>query len=131
MAARKYKVALIQTQIEALEVVRNYAKAESYIMQAAKGAHLAVLPEYHLTGWEPDRPEFKSACSTWKEHLEKYQRLAKELDICIVPGTMIKECEAAVEGMPKTFQNIAYFLDNEGKVIGQYQKKNVWCVSQR
>ncbi|KAF2971638.1 hypothetical protein GQX73_g2036 [Xylaria multiplex] len=50
--------------------------------------------------------------------------LAKELDICIVPGTI-------VESDGDSLQNIAYFISSNGEVIGRYQKKNLWHPERR
>ncbi|KAK4135016.1 hypothetical protein BT67DRAFT_433810 [Trichocladium antarcticum] len=70
-------------------VDENLAKAESYIRQAAsQGAHLAVLPEYHLTSWCPDHADFIAACAASAAHLPRYQALARDLHINIVPGTI-------------------------------------------
>ncbi|KAM0286770.1 hypothetical protein ACHAQH_000790 [Verticillium albo-atrum] len=100
----------------------NFAKAESYLRDAAsQGAHLAVLPEYHLTSWAPHDPDFVACCKKSPLYLEKYQSLAKELAIAIVPGTL-------VEHQPKTddLVNIAYFISTRGEVLSRYQKKNLW-----
>lgn len=38
-----------------MAMAENYAKAERYIRDAAaRGAKLAVLPEYYVTGWCPE-----------------------------------------------------------------------------
>jgi predicted amidohydrolase len=75
-----------------MAIESNHAKALSFIRAAAsQGAHLAVLPEYHLTNWLPDDPNFTSLCSQSQHYLEAYQALAKELNICIVPGTIVEK----------------------------------------
>ncbi|KAK0629223.1 putative chaperone binding protein [Bombardia bombarda] len=120
-------------------VAENYAKAESYIRKAAEqGAHLAVLPEYHLTSWCPDHPDFVSASAESATYLARYQALAKELDINIVPGTI---CEvhpapdnttqddnlAVQNNSPVEIRNMAYWLAaSTGAIAGAYQKKNLW-----
>jgi predicted amidohydrolase len=78
-----------------------------------------VLPEYHLTSWVPDEPGFKDSCADSILYLQKYQDLAKELGICIVPGTI-------VESKGESLQNITYFISSDGEVAGRYQKKNLW-----
>ncbi|KAL2259264.1 hypothetical protein VTK26DRAFT_7122 [Humicola hyalothermophila] len=84
-----YKIAVIQIMPKDVAVEENFAKAASYIRKAAaQGAHLAVLPEYHLTSWCPDHPDFVSACAASAGYLARYQDLARELDINIVPGTI-------------------------------------------
>ncbi|CCC06647.1 hypothetical protein SMACR_00672 [Sordaria macrospora] len=90
--APNYKIALIQFQPKDVAVEENFKKAESYIRKAASnGAHLAVLPEYHLTAWCPEHPSFVAACaesSADNSYLARYQSLARELNINIVPGTI-------------------------------------------
>ena len=67
----------------------NFQKAAAQIRAAAaQGAHLAVLPEYHLLNWLPHDPKYKENCRRWKTYLEKYQVLAEECNINTVPGTI-------------------------------------------
>ncbi|KAF3015876.1 hypothetical protein E8E14_008742 [Neopestalotiopsis sp. 37M] len=122
------KVALVQLNpkyiYQAVAPAENFAKAESFIRDAASnGAQLAVLPEYHLTSWVPDDPKFKQSCSEAMPYLSKYQDLAKELKICIVPGTIV---EAVTEGGDESLLNVAYFISSDGTIAGRYQKKNLW-----
>ncbi|KAI0515059.1 carbon-nitrogen hydrolase [Xylaria bambusicola] len=123
--APTYKVALVQLHPKPLAPAQNYEKAAAFIRDAAtKGCHLAVLPEYHLTSWVPDRPEFKESCADSLQYLQKYQALANELHICIVPGTII-------ESNDNSLQNIAYFISSNGDIAGRYQKKNLWHPERR
>ncbi|KAI1481002.1 putative hydrolase, carbon-nitrogen family [Daldinia eschscholtzii] len=120
-----HKVALIQLHPKPLVPAENFAKAESFIRDAAKeGCNLAVLPEYHLTSWVPEEPNFKESCADSASYLKKYQQLAKELNICIVPGTIVE-----LEG--ESLHNIAYFISSNGEVLGRYQKKNLWHPERR
>ncbi|KAI1652476.1 putative hydrolase, carbon-nitrogen family [Daldinia decipiens] len=120
-----HKIALIQLHPKPLAPAENFAKAESFIKDAAKeGCSLAVLPEYHLTSWVPDEPNFKDSCADSALYLEKYQQLAKELSICIVPGTIVE-----LEG--GSLHNIAYFISSNGEILGRYQKKNLWHPERR
>lgn len=96
----------------------------SYIRKAAsQGAKLAVLPEYHLTNWLPENPQFKVLCAKSGTYLEKYKALAKELDVCIVPGSMVELHE---EDPENKLWNVAYFICSKGNVLGRYEKKNLW-----
>jgi predicted amidohydrolase len=106
-------------------VVDNFATAESYIRKAAsQGAHLAVLPEFHLTSWVPEHPSFLSASAESTGYLAKYQALARDLKINIVPGTI---CEAHAVNGAQELRNMAYFLAaGTGDICGAYQKKNLW-----
>ncbi|RYP50872.1 hypothetical protein DL768_003707 [Monosporascus sp. mg162] len=119
------KVSLIQLHPKPVSPGENFAKATSLIRDsAAKGCHLAVLPEYHLTAWVPDDPAFRSSCADSPAYLQKYQELAKELNICIVPGTIL-------EAQGDALQNIAYFISSTGEICGRYQKKNLWHPERR
>ncbi|KAI1366879.1 carbon-nitrogen hydrolase [Xylaria arbuscula] len=120
-----YKVALIQLHPKPLQPVQNYEKSAAFIRDAAtNGCHLAVLPEYHLTSWAPDQLGFKDACADALPYLQRYQNLAKELHICIVPGTIMESDGDAL-------QNIAYFISSDGQIAARYQKKNLWHPERR
>ncbi|KAL8790810.1 MAG: hypothetical protein Q9213_000434 [Squamulea squamosa] len=121
-----YKIAIIQLHPKPLQIDSNFARAAQFIRDAAsKGAQLAVLPEYHLTNWVPDDPQFNNQCSQWEMYLNKYRALANELDICVVPGTIVERHEDP-ETKEQKFLNVAYFIDNRGDILGRYQKKNLW-----
>ncbi|KAK8192556.1 hypothetical protein M8818_007726 [Zalaria obscura] len=134
-----------------MQVENNYKRAEAFIRSAAQqGAQLAVLPEYHLTNWVPHDPGFKEACGQWRIYLEKYQALAKELNISIVPGTIVElhrdEDGSTLEGKNsdesegngdeteakgERLINVAYFIGPDGSILGRYQKKNLWGSIER
>ncbi|ROV96013.1 hypothetical protein VMCG_08003 [Cytospora schulzeri] len=135
-----YKFALIQMQPKPVDPAANFAKAESEIRKAAaNGCHVAILPEYHLTSWVPQHPDFITACADSEAYLPRYQALARELDISIVPGT-ICESHPATEHAPepeddkvrqalggKELRNMAHFVAaGTGELAGSYQKKNLW-----
>ncbi|KAF5006937.1 hypothetical protein FDECE_6713 [Fusarium decemcellulare] len=125
--APAYKIALIQFEPKAIVIEDNFAKAESHLRSAAaKGCNIAILPEFHLTSWVPDHPDFISATKKSTGYLAKYQELAKELNINIVPGT-ICEAHPAENGKDEELRNMAYFLAaGTGQICGSYQKKNLW-----
>ena len=106
----------------------NFLRASTFIARAAlQGAHLAVLPEYHLTNWVPNDPGFIPLCAQWETYLRKYQALAKDHDICIVPGTIVEwHPGGAGKKEEDRLINVAYFIDNKGDILGSYQKKNLW-----
>ncbi|KAK4111467.1 carbon-nitrogen hydrolase [Canariomyces notabilis] len=128
-----YKFAIVQLQPKDVAVEENYAKAESYIREAAaQGADLAILPEYHLTSWCPDHPDFIAACKASVPYLARYQALARELGINIVPGT-ICEIHPAYDTSTTTtttkdseIRNMTYWISPAGSLLGSYQKKNLW-----
>ncbi|KAF5001161.1 hypothetical protein FGRMN_1185 [Fusarium graminum] len=122
-----YKIAVIQFEPKALVVEENFAKAESHLRSAAaKGCDIAILPEFHLTSWVPEDPKFISASKESNACLSKYQDLAKELNINIVPGT-ICQVEQVPDSKDETLKNMAFFLAaGTGEICGSYQKKNLW-----
>lgn len=139
--APAYKFALIQMQPKPVDPAANFAKAESEIRKAAaNGCHVAVLPEYHLTSWVPDHPDFIAACAESEAYLPRYQALARELNISIVPGTICESHPASAHAPPppptpiptaqdgrKELRNMAHFVAaGTGELAGSYQKKNLW-----
>ncbi|KAF2191118.1 carbon-nitrogen hydrolase [Zopfia rhizophila CBS 207.26] len=120
------KVAVIQLYPKPMQIEHNFNKAANYIRSAAtQGARLAVLPEYHLTNWLPKDPNFINLCEQWEHYLKEYQDLAKECKICIVPGTIV-ESHRGAEKEEDRLLNVAYFIDQNGEIIGKYVKKNLW-----
>ncbi|KAF2661218.1 carbon-nitrogen hydrolase [Lophiostoma macrostomum CBS 122681] len=120
------KIAVIQLYPKPMQPEHNFNKAASYIRSAAsQGAELAVLPEYHLTSWVPKDSRFADFGEQWQVYLNKYQELAKECGICIVPGTIV-ESHKDEEREEDRLINVAYFIDMEGVVVGKYVKKNLW-----
>lgn len=111
-----------------MQIEHNFKKAANFIRSAAaQGAELAVLPEYHLTNWKPKEPGFIELCEQWQTYLRKYQDLAKECQICIVPGTIV-ETHNDEEKEEDKLLNVCYFIDHEGNIAGKYVKKNLWYV---
>ena len=77
-----------------MKPAKNFEKAAAFVRSASEqGADLAVLPEYHLTNWLPRDPNFASVCEDWQKYLRKYQDLARECNINIVPGTIVQTNE--------------------------------------
>jgi len=130
-----------------MQPAKNYAKAENFIRSAAQqGCHLVVLPEYHLTNWLPKDPKFLQMCADSQKYLKNYQDLARELKICIVPGTIVEvRSHVAKDASPReerigalnsdtadnNYENIAYFIDDKGEILGTYVKKNLWGPTER
>ncbi|KAI9673424.1 MAG: hypothetical protein M1817_002886 [Caeruleum heppii] len=128
--APTYRIAVIQLYPKPLQIEHNFLKASNFIRQAAaQGAQLAVLPEYHLTGWVPTDPKFSELAGQWQTYLERYQGLARECNICIVPGTIVERVaspKADREEDEVQLVNVAYFIDDKGSLSGRYEKKNLW-----
>ncbi|CCF38716.1 carbon-nitrogen hydrolase [Colletotrichum higginsianum] len=131
---QKFKVALIQTCPKVLDAEYNFAHASGQIRRAAtQGASLAVLPEYHLTGWAPDEPSFALSGEDASRYQQRYRRLAAELHINICAGTIVSHAPEsqknstndAVSKKP-TLLNTSYFIDHDGQLLGAYTKTNLW-----
>ncbi|KAF2803722.1 carbon-nitrogen hydrolase [Mytilinidion resinicola] len=121
-----YKIAVVQLYPKPMQIESNFSKAETFIRSAAtQGAELVVLPEYHLTNWVPKDPKFLELCGQWETYLNKYRALAKECGICIVPGTIV-ELHRGAKNEEDKLLNVAYFIDQQGEIIGKYVKKNLW-----
>ncbi|KAJ5165623.1 Carbon-nitrogen hydrolase [Penicillium coprophilum] len=113
--AATHRIAVIQWHIKELDIEYNHTKACNYIREAAaQGAELAVLPE----------PPLGNPSRRIPQYLAKYQSLAKELHICIVPGSIIEKHTRPDQSI--LFYNTAYFISNDGTVLGSYNKKNIW-----
>ncbi|KAJ6786961.1 hypothetical protein PWT90_04598 [Aphanocladium album] len=124
------RIALIQLYSDPLDVEGNFKRATEYIQRAAAdGAHIAVLPEYHLADFYAQLKDPAAAVATSASYLKRYQALAKELRIGIVPGTMLEvktEGTAASDDFRGELANSAYFIGPDGSLLGRYQKKNLW-----
>lgn len=149
----------VLTSMKPLQAKENFERAVGFIRSAAaQGAELAVLPEYHLTNWFPNDPKFAPICADWEYYLKAYQALAKELNICIVPGTIVRtppEAKVPQTSPPKPivsketrpfsppwsppagqpaatgYLNTSYFISNDGSILGSYTKKNLWGPAER
>lgn len=91
-----------------------------------------MLPEYHLTSWAPNDPKFASIAETAYQYVSRYQKLAQELKINIVPGTIVTTPTApesqnnGVSDSKPTLLNIAPFISYTGELLGSYTKANLW-----
>ncbi|KAB8073775.1 hydrolase, carbon-nitrogen family [Aspergillus leporis] len=135
-----HRLAVIQWRIEDLAPEENHTKACTLIRKAAaQGAELAVLPEYHLTGFAPSSPLYLHQTNPHitKKYLQAYQSLAQELNICLVPGTIVEDHTPPASTSSNQEQdqdrsqkpvlyNTAYFISNTGEILSSYKKKNIW-----
>lgn len=76
----------------------------------------------------PEHPDFLSASAHSEAYLPRYQALARELNISIVPGTICESHPTATPGEEKKeLRNMTYFISaGTGVLAGSYQKKNLW-----
>ncbi|GIJ83263.1 hypothetical protein Asppvi_002082 [Aspergillus pseudoviridinutans] len=135
------KIAVIQLYVKPLKPADNFARAVKFIREAAAQAcQLAVLPEFHLTNWIPTDPRFAPLCDDWETYLHRYQALAKECNICIVPGSIVRPVSASPTAAAGTtvsdkqtpsLENVTFFISNTGEILGSYVKKNLWGPTER
>jgi hypothetical protein len=64
----------------------------------------------------PDDPSFADLAGQWESYLENYKLLAKELHICIAPGTIVQRVKDEKTGKYKLL-NVATFISWDG-VLG-------------
>ncbi|KAH6976859.1 carbon-nitrogen hydrolase [Ilyonectria destructans] len=127
--ASKLKIALVQLHSHPTDLSSNFNRAAEYIRNAAEdSASIAVLPEYHLAGFCEQLQDPEAATRQSAEYLKRYQTLAKELHIGIVPGTVLEpKTQGGVAGdHTGPLANVAYFIGPDGELLGRYQKKNLW-----
>ena len=85
---------------------------------------MAKKSRYHLNGFAPENPEYIHQTENYKPYLSTYQHLAKELSICLVPGTIV-ERHHHQDGRALLY-NTAYFISPTGEILSSYRKKNIW-----
>ncbi|OJD25004.1 hypothetical protein ACJ73_03636 [Blastomyces percursus] len=145
-----FRVGLVQMYPKPLDPPHNFGVAVAHMRDAAsQGASLVVLPEYHLTSWAPDDPKFATLASEAWDYILKYQEIAKELNINIVPSTVVTtdpnsaSYPKAPQELPKPdvydfatpeggstsaplLFNVAPFISHNGELLGLYTKANLW-----
>ncbi|KAK9764654.1 hypothetical protein K7432_007671 [Basidiobolus ranarum] len=118
----KFKIAVIQFHPLPLNVEANFARMEEYINQVAtEGADLVVFPEYSVSHVHPDPETGHAPQDFGKTHLERFKVLACKYKIDLVPGSILE-----VNSENSNCYNIGYYIDREGRVLGEYQKVNLW-----
>lgn len=85
-----------------------------------------MLPEYHLSGWQPEDPRFHEIAASAQKYVVKYQELAKECRIHIVPGTIVIRAPSDSGDAESVLLNKTFFIENTGKILGEYTKVNLW-----
>ena len=120
----RVRVAAISFEPTKLDLAGNCDRLESHFREAAKGgAKIAVAPEGILEGYivnEILADEYKPAqmrdvaVELNSPTIQRFQRLARELQICLVFGF--------AEKIGEEVYNSAVFIDDVGKICGTYHK---------
>lgn len=105
-----------------------------------------------MNGFAPEDPEYirQTEPEVYQGYLQSYQALAKELGICLVPGTIVERHvpspdqsgsespqsqpdssdksrkTAAAAAAVKVLYNTTYFISPQGTILSSYRKKNIW-----
>jgi len=110
------RIAGVQMDIALGDVAANLAAIlERLAVAASQGSRLVVFPECALTGYCCDsREEARTLAETIPgPRTEKIQQLCRQLDVCVVVGTL----EAAASGI----YNACVLIGPQG-VVGRYRK---------
>ena len=120
----KIRVAAISFVPEKFDLKGNATRLEQAFRRAAEGgARIAVAPEGALDGYvvnqiiagEATAERMSDVAVTFDSPvIQRFERLAKELDMCLVFGF--------AERIEDDVFNCAVFIDNEGKLCGKYHK---------
>ena len=112
----KVKIAIVQQRIKIHQPEINLNLMEQFIKKAAGKADIIVFPEDSVTGPVMRKKEFVDYNHKYAKH---FQILAKKYLIDIVPGSII-------EADKRGWFNVAYYIDKSGKILGRYEKINLW-----
>ncbi len=83
----------------------------------ADPAHRHLAQRSHDSAVVPEHGEAESWLAT-------FQKLAKELQVDIVVGTIVEKSAEEVAGQPKGLYNVANYVSKNGEVIGRYKKRS-------
>jgi predicted amidohydrolase len=113
----KFKIAVVQFDVERLAPEANLQKAEEFIQKASREeAGIIIFPEDFVTDPLIDRLDFADYSNQYRKH---FQHLAKKYSIDIVPGSVIEQDQ-------KELFNTTYYINAAGDVLSRYRKVNLW-----
>ncbi len=117
------KISCIQMDMALGRLAENRARARAMVRDTAQReqSDVIVLPETWSTGFFP---EDLSSCAdrNGAETKRTFSKLARELDVNIVAGSVITEKEDG-------FCNTAYVFDRAGQVVAEYDKAHLFSPS--
>jgi len=119
----KFKIAVVQFEINQYQPEKNLQKMETFIKQASNKADIIIFPEDFLSGGLNDTEIVKLADSEGK-YRKIFQALAKKYNINIVAGSIIERNRIG------NF-NVCYYIDSTGKIKGKYKKINLWLTERK
>jgi predicted amidohydrolase len=74
----------------------------------------------------PKSPSFGTLATDWESWIQKYQSLARELHINIIPGTIVQASTDPSSPSNTLLLNVSTFISDEGEILGTYTKQNLW-----
>ena len=109
------------------DLERNWAEAARRLREAAlAGAQLAVLPENFVIF---DATQYRQVATRLPEMLDRLGRLARELDLWIVAGTL--PALTRPDGLPVPdgrVRTACHVIDSDGEVVARYDKIHLFDV---
>lgn len=116
------KIVAIQMQVGLKQLEANYQKAEDLIRKAAAGADVAVLPEMWSGGFVTDDLDERLADEDGRRAKAFLSRLAGELQINIVGGSVATKKGA-------NYYNTGYVANRQGRIIADYDKSHLFSFA--
>lgn len=120
MGKKSFKAALLQLDLDFLQLDENLAKASQNIREAAAhGAKIICLPEAFNTGYLGTDIASMAKLAEYEagESLGLMQRLACELKVYLIVPIILKT-DAGIE-------NAAFLINDQGAIIGHYAKTHL------
>jgi predicted amidohydrolase len=115
----KFRIAVVQLKIAQLNPETNLRRMELFVRRAKqKKAQVVVFPEDCVTGILRNRLDLADASGKYRKH---FQALARRFRVDLVPGSVIEKTRYGL-------YNTAYYIDARGRVLGRYQKINLWLA---
>lgn len=113
----KFKIAVVQLDIQYRSPEENLKKIETFIRRAAAAkAQMIVFPEDFIS--DPIIGG-KLIVKSGNLHRKQFQELAKKYGIDMVAGSFTEEDR---EGL----HNTTYYIDSSGRIRSRYRKINLW-----
>lgn len=121
---RRIRVAAIQMEIKMLDVQANLERAEKLLKTVFESdkCDLVVFPEYFITGPIPYNLELVQHESS--PSIKLFQKLAAFYKTYIVCGSVLKKING-------DYFNTSFLIDDQGEIILEYQKINLWHPERR
>ena len=119
----RVKICCVQMDVCAAEPEQNFVHAESLIREAATSQpDVILLPELWNTGFAPKAINPMQADESGARTKTLCGRLAKELGVNIVAGSVLTKKADAVF-------NTAYVFDRRGDCVAEYDKTHLFSLS--